>query len=108
MNETSNCCDGRVINPSGIGNEGRCADCKEMCAITRTIPIEHKRRQHPISVHGEDADGDAWCNHEGAELEDFCEIFWNPAAQQTEELIESSYLCNACGSVERGGEWYHD
>ena len=29
----SDCCSAAVSNPSGIGSEGRCMDCKEMCEI---------------------------------------------------------------------------
>ena len=40
--EFSSCCSSSVINPSGEGNEGVCADCKEHCSIVRTIPVKHE------------------------------------------------------------------
>lgn len=29
----SNCCNAQVYDPSGLGIEGRCKDCLEMCLI---------------------------------------------------------------------------
>lgn len=29
----SNCCNAQVYDPSGLGVEGRCKDCLEMCLI---------------------------------------------------------------------------
>lgn len=31
----SNCCNAQVYDPSGLGIEGRCKDCLEMCLIVK-------------------------------------------------------------------------
>jgi len=46
MIEMSDCCSGSVDNPSGIGNEGRCNDCKEMCAIVRFVDVKQDEEEY--------------------------------------------------------------
>ena len=49
----SNCCNAKVIDPSGEGIEGVCADCGEHCGVVSNPTNEQELREQLVELDGE-------------------------------------------------------